>query len=278
MAATRYLEKIENIAASISYSFPLKQYVWNSDQSLRTAMATVYGASYAHDFNGYLSAPKDVAQESVSAIAVESSAANLETELDEMRNELQRIGLGKAFTIESDGSTRRWAYARAASMPTIQRQVGQTLHMPVSFEMLRFSDWYAAAASSSSQSVTTTPTDFTITNNGNIPARFMTFRLRANASGGITNPSITNQTNNYSIATTRDSASADDEIRIDTEKMTVEYSTDNGTSYADDYSLVTLGGTQVGFFLLDPGNNSIRITCGGTPNFSFEWSFYAPYA
>lgn len=275
---TRYIEKIENIAATISYLFPLKAYEWTSEQSFRTAYAAVAGADYAHDFHGYLSAPKDVARERIRAIAVESSAANLEAEIDEMRSELQRIGLGKAYTLESDGTTRRWAYARPASLPNLMRGVGQTLHMPTGFDMLRFSDWFAAAASTGTQSVTASPTDFTIANNGNIPAKFMVFRLRAGASGGITNPSILNQTNNYSIATTRDSASLNDEIRINTETKTVEYSTDDGVSYADDYALVTLGGTQVGFFLLDPGNNSIRITCGGTPNFSFEWSFFAPFA
>ncbi len=274
--AQRWAEKFESIDATLTYTFPLNQYEWQSEQGLRVAYGHGVGADYAHDFAGISLAPKSVGIEVVRFMMTGyASPAAFDTAFDAMLGQLMRIGQGKLFTNDSAG-TRRWCYARLTARPSITIAGLSWLAQPVALHFTRLSDWFGASATTGSRTVTVSPDTFTINNPGNAPAKFIVFRLRANAAAGFTNPALANLTNGYSFSTTRDSASADSEIKVDTELASVEFSTDNGVSYADDYALFSLGATQVGFMQLEPGNNSMRVTCDGTPNFDLEWSFYAP--
>ena len=272
MAAPRFLEKFESDGASISYTFPLGRYEWQSTQPFRSAYRSVVGASYAHDFYGALPYPKDVGIETVRAILEASSTANLDTAVDNLKEELVNIGRGKLYTL-TDASVRRWAWAKLLDMPEFRVGVGMGIspHQPVIIRFARFGDWRHATATEDTQTCDEDPEAFTITNPGNAPVYDAVFTIEANTAGGFSNLVITNSTTGYSITTTRDSAADTDEIVIDCGKGTFEY---NG---ADDYATVTLGATQVGFMRLDPGSNSFSIACDGTPNFDFSWSFSGAY-
>lgn len=274
----RYISKFESNDTLISYTFPLGLYEWESAQPLRVPLSVGVGADFAHDHIGRAPSPQDPARERIRCIGVESSAANMEAEIDEARAECYRIGLGKLWRIDDNG-TLRWAWARLAAMPVFTRRGFQVRHMPVAFDFIRISAWHPATATTGSQTVNESPEAFTINNPGNLPVYAMVFRLRSNGSNACTNPAISNTTNGLSMSSSRDLTAADHELKIDTGRRTVEYSTNDGSSYANDYSNFSLGSTQGGVWMrLEPGDNTFSVTDGGTANYSFEWEFYANYA
>lgn len=92
-----------------------------------------------------------------------------------------------------------------------------------------------------------------------------------------TNPKIVNDSNDDEFSTTRDSTATDDELKVDSERATVERSTDDGSVYANDYSLFSIGATQVGFMRLEEGENDFHYEDGGTPNEVVELRFYEAF-
>lgn len=274
--AIRYAEKFENAGGTVTYTWPVNAYEWQSSQPLRTPAAAISGADYAFDLRGNLAGLKAVAQERVRFLDVQTTTALLETDLDSMRSELLTIGRGKLYVLDSAAS-RRWAYARLAAMPEMALGVGMSRHVPISLQFDRYSDWFATALTTHTEAVAVTPKTFTVNNPGNAAAVWMAIRLRSSSAAGFTNPLLENLTNGYSWSSTRDAASTDDELKVDCEALTVSYSINDGGSYANDFSLFTRGSTQVGYFRLEPGDNSIRYTGGGTPSLDVVFSFYAPW-
>ena len=273
----RYAEKFESVDASQSYTFPLYAYEYEPSQALRPRIAVAVGADYGLDLAGAARWPKDIAAAAVRFEMVGSSTPGaLDTDIDSMMSTLLRIGLGKLFTIDNAG-TRRWAYAKLDAVPQVTVRIQEWMRQPVSIHFTRLSDWFASSTTTATRTVTASPETFTITNPGNAPVYRAVFRFRANAAAGFTNPQLENLTNGYSFSTTRDSASADSEVRVNTETEVVQYSNDDGATYADDYTNFSQLATQAGMMLLDPGDNSMRLTCGGTPNYDFVHTFYAPY-
>ena len=277
MGAILYLEKFTSSdGTSVSYTFPLDDMEYNAEQGYRVATAELVGADYSHDFSGSAPWAKGNASEALRFVIWGTSETAAMTEFDTMVSTLRKIGRGKLWALLPDG-TRRWAWAKLSGRPSYTEQPLSFYNIPVNLRFERMSDWYAQNATTGSQTVTVTPTTFTITNAGNAPVRNLVFRLRANSATGFTNPSLTNLTNGYSIASTRDAASGDSELRIDAGAARVQWSTNNGATYADDYALATIGATQVGLFRLEPGANAIRYADGATPNVTIEWSFAAAY-
>ncbi|MCC6381819.1 MAG: hypothetical protein IT304_04880 [Dehalococcoidia bacterium] len=276
LASVRYLEKFESVDGLMSYAFPVDDYEYEPSQAFRRAEAPVVGADYAVDFLGAAPWPKAVGEEALRFTIWGTSAADADGQFDDSVTTLRRIGLGKLYQLDSV-TTRRWCWAKLLARPSYQVDVNGCFNVPVTLRFARYSDWFAAAPTTGSVTITTSPYPLTITNPGNAPARFAVFRLRANAASGFTNPSLTNLTNGYSFASSRDAVSVDSELKVDTERMQVLWSDTNGAVYADDYALVTLGPTQVGFMQLEPGPNAMQYADGGVPNLDLEWSFYAPY-
>lgn len=273
----RYAEKFTSLDGTVSYTFPLRAYEYEPEQALKPSLAGVVGADYAHDFLGANRWVKDVGSESIRFEVVGSATpAALDTEIDSLVSKLVSIGLGKLYTIDSAGS-RRWCYAKLDARPGVQVRIGEWMRQPVSLHFVRLSDWFDTTATTGTVSVTTSPKTFTINNPGNARVRAITFRLRSNNATGFTNPSLSNGTTGQSIASTRDAASANSELKIVTDTFQVLWSTDDGANYANDYDLVTLGATQAVLMELEPGDNNFTYTDGGTPNFSLEYSFYAAY-
>jgi hypothetical protein len=277
MGTMRYLKAFKSADNSIVYTLPLEEGEWESSQGVRLALEPVVGADYAFDHHGYGPAPVDVARETYRVTPM-GTGSELDTMVAEARAKCRRIGLGKLFTVDEGGTVERWAWARVGSMPSYRVSSRDFLRTPIVFDFVRESDWFDTALTTGSQLCDTSPESFTINNPGDLPTAFVVLRLRANASGGFTNPTISNTTNGYSIATTRDSVSANSELRYDSERDTVEFSDNDGSSYTPDNDLVTRGAAQVGLFRLEPGNNSISVTMDGTPNSNLEWAFYAPRA
>lgn len=269
--------KFENIAASISYTFPLVDYEFDDDLPVKTAPAMASGLDFAFDRYRAGLAPVGIRRITMRATILEASPAAVDTELAEFVSEHRRIGLGKLWREGADGHLE-WAYARCLGVRQRMRTMDlQIRAMSWAYEV--YSDWYDDTQATDTETVTASGQTWTVNNPGNLPAYIMTIRLRANAAGGITNPKLTNQTNGWTFETARDSASADDEVKIDTGEGTVDYSDDDGGTYTDDFANVVLPSTHPpAIFRLEPGDNTIEYTGGGTPNLDVEFAFDPPMA
>lgn len=272
----RYAEKFTDPSGSTSYTFPTDDMEYEPAQAHRPAEAAAVGADYAHDYLGTLRWTKEVAEEPVRVSIWGSTSAAILTEFDTMCQKLINIGLGKLYTVDEAG-TERWCWAKLAERPGYHVDASTLFVLPVTLRFRRFSDWYSTTATTGTVSVTVSPKTFTITNPGNARVTNLVVRLRSNNATGFTNPRLQNLTLNQQFDTTRDAASANSELRLDNEAMRVQWSTDDGSTYADDYANATLPATQVAICELDPGDNSMQYTDGGTPNFSLEYSFYAQW-
>lgn len=288
--ALRYLDRFENSAGTTVVTFGLNNYEWQSQQGLRVASTPSIGADFAYDPLRSAVAPMDVASEHVRFLQLSASAAAADTAIDLLRSQLLTIGRGKLWTI--DGSAvRRWAWARLVAMPDITISVPSIRWAPVALEFRRYSSWYKATPESVVQAISATPTNFNVTNPGNLPAKFMVIRLRATGAAGLTHPKLLNNTNLYEFSSVRDGSSANSVLKVDTELQSVQYANndnatspadDSGVTYADDFANFTIGpagATQVGFFRLEPGVNALTYSqASGTPALSLEMAFFAPYA
>lgn len=275
----RYLYRFTSIDENTVLTFPLVQYEWESSQDQRLALSPAVGAHYAHDHQVRAASPRDPARESVRAMVSESSAGDIDTELANIRARAIRIGLGKLWT-KDEGDNLRWAYARPVATPgmTLRWDQVEANIVPVNLDWERLSDWFEETKTTGSTTVSSSPHDFTINNPGDLPAYAIVFRFRSDGASGFTDPKLLNLANAYEFESTRDAVDTDSELRVDTDEHDVEWSTDNGSSYSDDYGNFSIGDAQVQWMVLEPGDNSMRYTDGGTPNLTIEWSFYAPHA
>lgn len=280
----RYVEKFENIAGTISYTFSLHGMEAQFEQTLRAPRGIGVGANYAHDHLGYGISPKDPGRIRVRCISVETTEALLEAELDEARAECYRIGLGYLYRLDSDGSTRRRCLARLESMPGWTRTVGQFVHAPLMFDFVQLSDWMATTATTGSQTIDTPLESVTVNNPGNLPVTSVVWRLRNNGTARASRPVLFNTTTGQYMASLRQMLSADQEVYIDTETLAVRWSENDGAGYANDYS--NFAGQPL---RLNPGDNTIRVLCGRVhglpwlqsiedPALDLSWSFNAAYA
>lgn len=276
MANPRYLEKFESADGVTSYVFPLKRYEWQSDQDVEAPVYSAIGADYGYDPSRFGNSALNPGRETVRALIVQTTQALVDTELDNMRSKLYKAGRGKLWALDAAG-VRRWAYARADRMPSFKLGIGDFLKEAVTLSFTRFSPWYQQTPTAATQVAAATPVAFNITNPGNQPAYLMQFRFRSNVAIGWTQFTLTNTTNNYAFTYGRAAASANDECRIDTERLSCERSVDDGVNYTDDFANLTIPATQVQFMRLEPGVNAMSIAIvGGTPNINIDYTFYGP--
>lgn len=272
----RILEKFTDMDGVSSYTFNTADFEQEMSGAFSIARQGVIGGNY-----GYLhrtAAPvREPASVRLRFSVVSSSPSDVDTEVDNLAGVLYRVGLGKLFTVDSAGA-RRWCKAILAADPQVSWRAGDIFRKGIGLDFLRFSDWFAEAATEDTAVITSTNTTFEINNPGTLPSRFVVIRLRANTAGGFTNPKLVNETNGYEFETSRDSASSNDEVKLDTEEPSVGYSTNDGVSYTDDFAnLVLPDGHPPLAFPIEPGINTIRITNGGTPDLDVDWSLYATY-
>lgn len=273
----RYVYKFATHDDALAYEFPLYEYEWDSEQTFRYGSVNLIGANYQHDSLGFARAPKNNAREAIRALALPDSWAEYDTEFDNAKGTMERIGIGKLYSVDAS-NVQRWSWARCVAMPraTVGGSKGRVL--PLIFEFERQSDWFDLSFHQGSVPLSATPTLFDIENPGNTIARNIVFRLRSNSATGFTNPIIRNLTTGYEISSARDAVSDLSEIRIITEQYRVQFSNTDGVSYTDDYANVTTPDTQVGLMALAPGTNNMEYVNTGTPDAVLEYSFLPAYA
>ena len=159
---------------------------------------------------------------------------------------------------------------------------------PLVFGFIRYTDWFSETQISDTETVTSSGQQWVVANPGNIPATRIIVRIRSNTSAGFTNPVLVNETTGDGIPLLRDAASADDEIYFktyhieDDDSPRVEYSTNDGGSYSDDFGNYDVANVPAGqrllSFSLAPGNNTLRLDSGGTVNCDVVITADAPFA
>ncbi len=274
MSSPRHISRFESADGALSITLPMLEGETESAQEYRTAFEHAVGMNYAVDLHGALSAPLGVGQERLRAFVSGSTSIALDVEVDLLRRRLYEIGRGRLWSVGADG-TERWSWARCNSMPQMTVKSGIFQTMPVSIEFTRLSDWFAAIETSIVTTVSASPTSITITNDGTAPVRDIVFLLASRSTTGFSAPRITNGTTGETFVTTRVATSSTHRWRVDTGRYAVEYSTNSGTTWTNDYALFSTGSTQVGFMRLLPGPQVITIT--GAPTSTLTISFYATY-
>lgn len=263
MAAVQYpwfLEKVENSAGTVSYTFPTEMYELEMRQGLRVPSAALVGADFDLDLLGSAVAPKESGRARLRFIISDPTVANVETEIDTLREKIYGMGVCKVYIINAAGTTRRWAWGRPVAMPDIDIRIGQVRAMAVALEFRWDSAWYSTTLTEEGEAINADPDTITITNPGNTKVKDAIITIR----GTFTNPSVSNSTSGYSFSSTRDGSDPDHWLKIDSGRHTVEFSTDGGSTYADDIALFTRGATQVAFMHFLAGDNTLVITgCNG---------------
>lgn len=276
----RFLEKFTNVAGTSTVTFPVFEVEWESAQALRTSQAAVIGGDFGVDLLGSSPGRMDFAAERLRCLLYESGGpSDVDTELDDLQSKLWSIGKGKLWVVDSSNA-RRWAFARLRSMPTITWRAGDVLSKGLALDFVRLSPWFDETGISASATKTTSPTTLDVTNSGNIAAKRVQIRIQSQSAAGFSNIKVVNGANGHEFESTRDATSTDDELRLDTTVPEVTYSTDDGVNRDDDYSnYVSPPVTQkLLSFDLEPGLNTLTITCAGTPSYVITVTADAPYA
>lgn len=130
-------------------------------------------------------------------------------------------------------------------------------------------------------SVSASPTDFTITNLGQFRTSNIIIRIESLGVNGYQNPRIDNLTTEQWVKFTKTGSTANYvlQAKCNLNAHRVRESTDSGASFVNDptagniWPLTTISDTQVPLLELAPGENQIRVTADGTPNFRvmFLW-------
>lgn len=266
----RRIEKIENLAGTVSVAIPLFDVEWESAQPLRTAQAAVIGSDFGVDLQATDDpGVMDFASERVRCLLYESAGpSTVDTSLDALMSKLWSIGRFKMFTIDSAGD-RRYAFGRLRSMPTITWKAGDILSKGLALDLIRLSPWFSTTAISASATKTASPATLDVTNAGNIVAHRVQIRIQSSSAAGFSNIKVVNGANGHVFESTRDAASTNDELRLDTTVPEVTYSTDDGVNRDDDYGdyVEPPAGQKLLSFDMEPGVNTLTITCAGTPNY-----------
>jgi len=274
----RYLSKFTSAdGSSYEYVFPLARFEYESSQGVKSPRASSIGNDYAVRLLGTAKVVRDVGMERIRCVDNDTEA-NLNTEADNARSKLYLGAYGKLWT--TDGTDLRWAWAELAEMPQIEVTYQRRFVRSMVFGFVRFSDWFDDTAISATAAKSASPATLDVTNPGNIAAKRVQIRIQSSSSAGFSNIKIVNGANDHEFESTRDAASTNDELRLDTTVPEITYSTDDGVNRTDDYSTyVTPPASQkLLAFDLEPGVNTLTITCSGTPDYTITVTGDAPYA
>lgn len=252
--------KFSNIAGSAEFVFPLAEYSYEFDQPLYVPSEPQVGAHGEFDMLRDGSAAKGAMLVRLGFTVFEEHPKDVETTIDEMQAKLWSYGRGKLWTsgLDSAGAVElRWARGRVMQMPSLRWSGGQVLSKAATLGFRCDPFWYSEdPLLESALTVESDPDVFEVTNPGNAPV----YNAILTLSGTYTNPVIRNNTNGYQVASTTDGSSADHLLRFDAGRPAIEKSTNNGSTWANDYANYVRQSGQVHLMVLDPGVNEIEVT------------------
>lgn len=267
--APRYAEKFTSLDGStFSYTFPLVMYEYErGEQGIASAALAASGGDYAVRLLGTARGPKPIAKETVRFLN-QGTPAEIEGEFEDALEQMVEVGLGKLWSLGSD-SSRRWCYAELAAVPGMLLTTSLRMSVAQVLEFNRFSDWYDEEAIGEDGEFTLDddPDAITVNNPGNAPVYNAVITLK----GTFTNPVITNTENGDVLQSTRDGSNPDHWLRFDCGRNVVEFSTDGGDTWADDYANFVRASGQVRLMRFEPGNNDLTVAGADTADLVFEF-------
>ena len=282
MSPKRYLARFTSAdGESMVYDFPTNRYEWEPDEPTRSPRAKVSGAEFAVRLLGDKPVLRDVASHTVRCFFV-GTAQEQDAEIDDMRQKLYEGAFGWVWTkgyVDDDGETvEEWRRARAeiSEMPRYRVSFDQQAHTPLVLSFNVFSEFFLEDPKAVTQTITSSPTNVVVNNPGRYTATRVIIRITPKASGGATNVKIVNPENGHEFESTRDSVSTNDRWLLDTVRPAVEYSDDAGDTYHGDFANYVRPPQGYYIFDLVAGEQTLVVTCDGTPNFDLEVSFDVP--
>lgn len=264
--AKRYLSRFQSAdGTSFVYSFPTKQYEYQSTQEVISPVGGAIGADYGVRMLG-TSDPVvlENGHERVRALYVGADTAQ-DTEADNARNKLYRGAFGKLYSVGADG-TERWAYAELSEMPGITVSFRDVNIQPMAFGFNRYSPWFGTAQASGQVAITAATVSFNVVNPSSLYSRHITIQIQAGGSGGVRNGSASNTTTGDIYQFTGTAVSANDIRKLDTRVPWAARSTAVSPAYTSDIANYTTPPTTQRYlsFRLAPGTNTIQYVNGGT--------------
>lgn len=259
---TRYLEKFESENGTISVTLPLFAYEYASRQSLIVPIRQVSGASYAYPLRGNTQAIKAIGTESANFAHVEDfSFAALENSMDALKYAAITAAIGWIYLLADDG-TRRRARGFITDVPEMTIGYTQGLSIPAMVSWIRLTDWQSPDLIVTDPiTLDDTPLTFSMDIEGNAPCYDAVIEIF----GVFTNPKLVNETNGYTLESTRDGALGSDSLRFDAGRNRVEFSDDTQATYVPDFANFVRADRQIQLMRLDPGTDDFEYTDGGAP-------------
>ncbi len=273
-----YIYKFTNDAGTDSYQWKTNRFEQSDAQGLITPFVQPAQTDFAIDMLGTRPGYRMNAVHTIRVMPVLESAHISEVERQQMVAKLWKLGGGKLWTLQSDGSVL-WAKGRIAAMSSIDTNVEMENYFSAVAEFQRSSDWFASSqAAPTASHINSSPTTITVNNPGNYPTRNVVCRIRSNGTTGWgSSLLIENLTNSQSILVTGHAASlANNEIKISFGANSIVMSADDGVTYPVNLWPDTTIGAQKGLGNLAAGDNSIRYTTA-SPDFNVEFVFDVPY-
>lgn len=255
--------RFESADGSEELSFPLAGFTLDIDQDMDTPDEKLAGVDGSWDSIGAGEATLRSITVRLSFEAVEDEPEDVDAVVDEVLSKIRRFGVGKLWTIgrdEAGNDVERWGWFRATGKPGQRWQAGDVLRKAMLATFRGGPYWMSDTEESEGGALTGTDT-FAIDVPGTGPVYWMVMTVRASSVGGFSNVVIENLANGYKLTGTRDAASADDVMRVDTEVQSFEFSDDDGGTYSDDFASWEYGALQVAPFRLEGGQiNNLRVT------------------
>lgn len=258
-----------------TYTWPRYSLEYDHNQPLINSTSELVGADYVYDALEDLPAVKGPGTHTIRYLLI-GAPADIEDEVDEMRQKL-RQGARGTLTLEADDGSQRVAPARIQGMPDIRlgtrdrrrQAVVLTFTQFANFENLAPIDEHDGAV----QEIIGDPAHIFV----NMPGNAIQFRVRITLKGPFTNPRITNESHAipgttvpYRFETSRDGAGAANWLEVDVGANSVRSSADSGSTWIDDSALVELQDGQVGLFALGPGLNDLTIEGASGATIEFD--------
>lgn len=270
----RILTTFESSDGLTVVTFPRAEYEWESSQGLYVPAAELVGAGYVYDQLGTGAAPKKAATETLRFVVLEDDPATVDTTTDTIVARAHQIGRGKLYTTDKNGA-RKWAWARAVSLPSLRWSAGDIFTRQASIEFRRQSDWYDTSLTTVIGTLNGAPDTFTVTN----PGVQRIYNAILTLKGTWTSiASISNDTSGYAFTYENDAGTtANDWVRFDSGSGRCFRSTDGGTTWTDADANLVLASGQAQIMRIDPGANTFTYTDGGTPSGTLTVEFYPAY-
>ncbi len=257
MAPVRYFIRFEKADGLQTAYFKSNRYEYEQQQGLQLAGMPLTGESYNFDNQGSMPSIKTNAQERVRFLNLGEN-----DEIDDDLDEFKRIvdwGVGKIVTKGASGE--RWAWGRPTDMPSLSFSVEQVGFSPVIMSFERSSDFYATTHDELFN--VSDPQTISVTNGGNATAKDPVIILKGPATA---NPSVTNNsaflegtTTPYKVESTRTLAGSTNWLKFDAARNEVMYSSNSGSTWADDSDNLVLQDGQLRLMIFPPGANSLVV-------------------